>query len=119
MERQWRTMANDTRAMLNTSKLPRNYCWYALRQSVAVRNTLPIETDPSTCALSLFTGSKPPAGHFRVFGCVVYAKIYDRMHKMSNQAVCCVHLGSAPGGTFVAIRRVAVCTGVNSTFWIA
>ena len=31
--------------------------------------------------------------------CVVYAKVFDRMSKMSDQAVRCVHLGRAPNQT--------------------
>ena len=95
MERQWRTMGEETVKLLDKSKLTRNYAWYALRQSVDVRNTLPLKGDPNNCALSLFTGRKPSASHFRVFGCVVYAKVFDRITKMSNQAVRCVHLGRA------------------------
>ena len=89
-------MGNATRAMMQHAKLPRNYAWYALRQSVAVRNTLPISSDPDACPHSRFTGSKPSASQFRVWGCVAYAKVYDRVTKMANQAVRCVHLGRAP-----------------------
>ena len=100
MERQWRTMAAATIKMLHMSKLPRNYAWYALRQSVDVRNTLPLKGQMDACPLLLFTGKKPAAGHFRVFGCVVYAKVFlNRASKMSDQAVRCVHLGRAPNQT--------------------
>ena len=96
MERQWRTMGSEAVKMLHKSKLPRNYAWYALAQSVAVRNTLPLSEDPDNCPLSLFTGIKPKASQFRVWGCVVYAKVFDRVTKMSNQAVRCINLGPAP-----------------------
>ena len=55
MERQWRTMASAAVKMLHKSKLPRNYAWYALRQSVDVRNTLPLGDRPEECPLSLFS----------------------------------------------------------------
>ena len=96
MERQWRTMASATVKMLHKSKLTRNYAWYALKQSVDVRNTLPLKGRPDDCPLSLFTGKKPSAAHFRVFGCAVYAKVFNRISKMSDQAVRCIHLGRAP-----------------------
>ena len=96
MERQWRTMGSETVKLLEKSNLPRNFAWYALNQTVSVRNTLPIRGDVTNCPLSLFTGVKPNASQFRVFGCVVYAKIYNRTSKMSNQAVRCLHLGRAP-----------------------
>jgi hypothetical protein len=96
MERQWGTMTNDTRGLLEKSKLPRNYAWYALQQAVAVRNTLPLKDNWDECPLSILTGKKPSASHFRVFGCVVYCKVFDRVTKMANQAVRCIHLGRAP-----------------------
>ena len=99
MERQWRTMGECTRSLLNAAKLPRTYAGYALMHAVAVNNTLPLKSDPETCALSIYAGSKPNAAHFRVFGCVVYCKLYDRITKMSNQAVRCIHLGCAPNQT--------------------
>lgn len=74
MERQWRTMANATRGLLVKSKLPKNYAWYALQQSVLVANTLPLKHNPDNCSYSLFTGTKPSASGFRVFGCVAYVK---------------------------------------------
>ena len=94
-ERQWRTMGNFTRSMLTKSKLPRNYAWYALRHGVAVQNTLPFPDDPNACPLSVWTGTKPKAAHFRVWGCVVYAKIYNRVTKMSDSGVRGIHLGRA------------------------
>ena len=96
MERQWRTMGEATVRLLSKANMPRNYAWYALRQAVDVRNTLPITDSPHECALSRFTGSKPSASHFRVWGCVVYAKVFHRVSKMADQAVRCVHLGRAP-----------------------
>ena len=95
MERQWRSMGDDARRCMIGKRVPRNYAWYALRHSVAVANTLPISSAPDSCALSLFTGKKPNASRFRVWGCVVYAKVYNRVTKMSDQAVRCIHLGLA------------------------
>merc|ERR1711965_1050272 len=97
MERQWRTMGNDTRKLLD--KMPRNYAFYALQHSVNVRNTLPLKHQPDACPLSLFTGKKPYAGHFRVWGCTVYAKVFNPITKMANRAVRCVYLGRAPDQT--------------------
>jgi hypothetical protein len=92
MERQWRTMGNDTRALLEHSKLTRNYAWYALSESVQVANTLPIAGNETQCAHKLFTGHTPNVTHFRVFGCMMYAKIYDPVTKMANRAMRGIHL---------------------------
>jgi hypothetical protein len=97
-ERMWRTMGNDTRACMQHARLPRNYCWYALRHGVDVRNTLPLKRDPTLCAYKLFTGRTPNVMGFRVWGCVVYAKLMHPLTKMANRAVRCVHLGRAQSG---------------------
>ena len=34
MERQWRSMASDSRKSLHHGNIPRNYCWYALDESM-------------------------------------------------------------------------------------
>ena len=96
IERQWRTLGNATRAMLSKSKLPRNYAWYAFAQATDVNNTLPHSDNPNECSYSLFTGAKPSAAHYRVWGCVAYAKIYNPLTKMADRAVRGVHLGRAP-----------------------
>ena len=96
MERQWRTMGNDTRKMLQHSKLPRNYAWYALYTSVQVGNTLPHKDNPNVCSHLLFTGHKPDVQSFRVWGCMMYAQLYDPITKQANRALRLVHLGRAP-----------------------
>lgn len=96
IERQWRTLGNATRAMLSKSKLPRNYAWYAFAQATDVQNTLPHADNVNECSYSLFTGNKPSASHFRVWGCVAYAKIYNPLTKMADRAIRGVHLGHAP-----------------------
>jgi hypothetical protein len=93
MERQWRSMGNDTRAMLRHSQLPRNYAWYALEQSVMVANTLPITGNVDKCAHSLFTGHRPNVTQFRVWGCMAYAQVYNPLTKMADRAVRCINLG--------------------------
>ena len=96
MERQWRTLSNATRALLQNASLPRNFAWYAFQQAAFVNNTLPLKGHPDECSLSRFTGNKPSVAHVRVFGCVAYAKVYNRVTKMANQAVRCLYLGPAP-----------------------
>eukprot|EP00966_Prymnesium_polylepis_P052867 1224635-Prymnesium_polylepis.1 len=70
MERQWRDMGNDTRTLMCHAKLPKNYAWYALEESVRVANTLPIKGNTSKCAHLLFTGHRPTVTTFRVWGCI-------------------------------------------------
>jgi len=93
MERQWRSMASDARKAMHHGNVTRNYCWYALDESVAVANTLPIQGNLSECPYLLFTGKKPTVTHFRVPFCMMYAKVYDPITKMANRAVRCIHLG--------------------------
>ena len=77
MERQWRSMASDSRKSLHHGNIPRNYCWYALDESVAVANTLPIHGNQSKCPHLLFTGKKPNVTKFRVMFSMMYAQVYD------------------------------------------
>ena len=93
MERQWRSMASDSRKSLHHGNIPRNYCWYALDESVAVANTLPIHGNQSKCPHLLFTGKKPNVTKFRVMFSMMYAQVYDPLTKMANRAVRCIHLG--------------------------
>ena len=97
MERQWRTMCLETRKCLHN--MPRNYAWYALQHTVQVRNTLPLRNNVDQCPLSLFTGSKPSAAHFRVWGCTAYAKVINPITKMADRAIRGIHLGCAPNQT--------------------
>ena len=78
---------------MHHGNVTRNYCWYALDESVAVANTLPIQGNLSECPYLLFTGKKPTVTHFRVPFCMMYAKVYDPITKMANRAVRCIHLG--------------------------
>ena len=95
MERQWRSMASGSRKSLHHGNIPCNYCWYALDESVAVANTLPIQGNESKCPRLLFTGKKPNVTRFRVMFCMMYAQVYDPLTKMANRAVRCIHtLGS-------------------------
>ena len=95
-ERQWGVMGNDTRRLLNVSKLPRNFAWYALRHSVDVRNTLPLRDDPTQCPYKLFLKRTPNVMNLRVWGCMVYPKIMHTATKMANRSVPCIHLGRCP-----------------------
>ena len=96
MERQWRNMANDSRTLCTHAKLPKNYVWYALRHAVEVANTLPHKDNASNCSDKLFTGHTPNVTQFRVWGCMMYAKIYNPVTKMADKAVRCLHLGRLP-----------------------
>ena len=96
MERQWRTMANDTRSCMHRSRMSKNYAWYALQHVVQVANTLPKAGWPSTCAHKIFTGRAPMVTGFRVFGCMMYAQVFNPISKMADRAVRCIHLGRLP-----------------------
>ena len=96
MERQWRNMGNDTRTLIGHAKMTRNYVWYALHESVQVANTLPNPDDNTKCPYSLFTGRRPNVTQFRVWGCMVYAKIFNPLPKVADRAVRCLHLGRLP-----------------------
>ena len=115
MERQWRSMASDARKSMHHGNMTRNYCWYALDESVAVANTLPIQGNLSKCPHWLFTGKRPNVTQFRVPFCMMYAKVYDPITKMANRSVRCIHLGRCrdqPGYKGLGSHELARCMSV-------
>ena len=70
MERQWRTINNDTRHLLATANLPPKAWWYALRAAVDVSHAIPINSTETPW--SRFTGRRSSPLIHKVFGCLAY-----------------------------------------------
>ena len=62
MERQWRTLANDTRHILSVASLPASMWFYAMRGSTAAAYAIPINAHETPW--SRFTGRKPSASKY-------------------------------------------------------
>ena len=93
MERQWRTMGNDTRHSLALSGLPAGYYYYLLKAAVQASWSIPINA--AETPWSRFTGKPAPALYLRVPGCLAYYKVLKPANKMAMRARRAVHLGRA------------------------
>ncbi len=93
MEVQWRILANDTRAALHMSTLPRNYAGYAALDCVRKSWILPSSNaGADTTPWELFTGERALVSSMRPFGCLCYPRKIDPITKMSDQSMRCIML---------------------------
>eukprot|EP00965_Chrysotila_dentata_P186152 6146197-Pleurochrysis_carterae.AAC.1 len=112
-ERRWRTMARDTRAKLETSKLPVSFWWYHLKSSTEVSALLPSRITPNESPCFSFTRQVPSCTEARPIGCRLFAKIMLQPHKLSPQSTPCVYLGrprDQPGhAVHLRVTTSAIC----------
>ena len=112
MERQWRTIANDTRHVLAVARLPSSYWWYAMRGSVAASWAIPF--NGSETPWFRWAGRKPSALKYKVIGCLAYYKVRAPSSKAEMRGRAAVYLGLAEdqaGHLFIDIEtRTRVVT---------
>jgi Integrase core domain. len=96
-ERQWRTLAADTRRLLAQARMPRSFWWYAMRHSAMVAALVPLSAAKHECAWSRFTSkAKPSCSWVRVWGCLAYTKLYNPVTKVHDQSLRTIYLGQSP-----------------------
>jgi hypothetical protein len=113
IERLWRTIAGDGRAsLLNAPELDGSYYLMAVVDANQKRNVFPYADDNSTCPFQVFTGKKPSAAVFRVFGALAYVTLdhqlnssASRLRKPGERAVPGIILGYGRDGTLRDRRR--------------
>ena len=93
MERQWRTLGNDTRHALSLSGMPAGYYYYFLKAAVQASWSIPLNSQETPW--QRFTGKPAPARYLRVPGCLAYYKVVHPPSKMSMRARRAIHLGRA------------------------
>ena len=93
MERQWRTIGNDTRHSLANASLPPAVWWYAMRASVHASWSIPINA--SETPWSRFTGRPSSPFLHRTFGCLAYYRVRQPASKAHMRAARGLHLGRA------------------------
>ena len=117
MERQWRTMGNDTRHALALSRLPAGYYYYLLKAAVQASWSIPI--NGSETPWSRFTGKHAPAQSLRVPGCLAYYKVLKPGTKVAMRARRAVHLGRAedqPAYILLDIETRSIITTPHARF---
>ena len=93
MERQWRTIGNDTRHLLAAANLPPGMWWYAMRASVNASWSIPI--NGAETPWSRYTGRPSSPFLHRTFGCLAYYRIRQPESKAHMRAARALHLGRA------------------------
>ena len=93
MERQWRTIANDTRHALALAQLPPGAWWYVARATVIVSWSIPINAHETPW--SRFTGRASSPHVHRVVGCLAYYRVVKPASKAHMRARRAIHLGRA------------------------
>jgi hypothetical protein len=98
-ERPWRTIRDNTFAMLHSMAVPNSMWSSAVSTIVYLRNRTYSRSVGLTggIPLTLLTSSVPDASKFRVFGCAVFAKVPDNLcRKLGEKAFRGVMVGNPP-----------------------
>jgi transposase InsO family protein len=89
-ERPWRTIRDNSSAMLHIMAVPNSMWSCAVSTVVFLRNRTYNRSVGLTggIPLTLLTSSVSDASKFRVFGCVVFAKVPDKLRrKLGEKAI--------------------------------
>ena len=79
-ERMNRTLCEAARAMLFNAKLPKKYWAEAISTAAYIRNRLPTRSlEEGITSFEKWHGHKPNINHIRVFGCMAYAHVADKL----------------------------------------
>ena len=75
-ERRNRTLMDMIRTMMSYSTLPINLWMEALKTAIYIFNRVPSKSVPKT-PYELWIGREPSLNHFRVWGCLAEAKVFN------------------------------------------
>jgi hypothetical protein len=82
-ERPWRTLTDNASAMLHNMSVL-YFTWSCADSIIAYlrnRTYIPIVGLSSGVPLTMLTSTPPDASKFRIFGCTVFAKVPDKLHR--------------------------------------
>ena len=86
IERLWRTISGDGRAsLLAAPELDDSYFVFAVIDANGKRNVFPFSDDKSSCPLHAFTGKRPSASVFRVFGSLAYVTLDHELNQSAKR----------------------------------
>jgi hypothetical protein len=88
-ERPWRTLRDNASAPLHIMSVPNSMCSCAISHVVYLRNRMFSRAVGVSCGvpLTLLTLQDPDASKFRVFGCIVLAKVPDKLRRNLGEKV--------------------------------
>ncbi|KAJ6874187.1 hypothetical protein NC651_032883 [Populus alba x Populus x berolinensis] len=85
---------NMVRSMLVNRNIPKNFWPEAVNWSVHILNRSPTLAVKNTTPEEAWSEARPTVDHFRIFGCIAYARIPDvKRTKLDDKGVKCVFLG--------------------------
>lgn len=95
-ERKNRTILNMVRSLLAMRNIPKNFWPEAVNWSIHVLNRSPTFSVQNMTPEEAWNGRKPVVDHFRIFGCIAYARIPDeKRKKLDAKGEKCVFLGAS------------------------
>ncbi|KAI3498732.1 hypothetical protein L1887_09191 [Cichorium endivia] len=98
VERRNRTVLGVTRSLLKSMDVPDNLWGEAVRHAIQILNRVPTKGVVGMTPFEAMHRKKPILEHFRVFGCVAYAKrTANKLSKLSDRSIALVYLGNEPG----------------------
>ncbi|GKB48853.1 retrovirus-related pol polyprotein from transposon TNT 1-94 [Tanacetum coccineum] len=93
-ERKNRTILNMVRSLMQHSKVPKNFRPEAVNWSIHILNRSPTFAFQNMTPEEAWSGKKPDVSHFRVFGCIAYARVPDQKRKkLDDKGEKCILLG--------------------------
>ena len=86
IERLWRTISGDGRAsLLAAPELDDSYYVFAVIDANSKRNVMPFADDKFSCPHHAFTGKRPSASVFRVFGSLAYVTLDHELNQSAQR----------------------------------
>src|ERR1700682_2107471 len=93
-ERMNRTLWDQTRAMLYSASLQRQWWAEAILTAAYIHNRLVHSSTDGKTPMELWNGMKPDMAHMRVFGCICYAHVpHSKRTKSGAQSIKCLFIG--------------------------
>jgi hypothetical protein len=121
-ERPWRTIRDNASAMLHSMAVP-NSMWSCVASTVVYlpnRTYIRSVDLAGGIPLTLLTSSVPDASKFRVFGCVVLAKVPNKLRRKlgekANRGIMVGYSPDAPGYHVYNPETRRITTSVHVVF---
>eukprot|EP00253_Pinus_taeda_P012844 PITA_12844 len=93
-ERKNRTILDMVKSMLKSKQLPHEYSAEAITCAVYILNRCPTKVVMKKIPEEAWSGQKQTVTHMRVFGCVAYAHVLDKIRKkLDSKGEKCVFVG--------------------------
>ena len=94
VERKNMHIVEVARSLMNEKDMPKYYQEEAIHTTVYIMNRTPIAAIHGMTPEESFTGKKPDLSHLKVFGCLAYVHVPDKLRsKLDPKAKNCMFIG--------------------------